>query len=81
MAKSRLVFAVLAVALILLWLYATRTGMDNRGFVVAGYGLTWAVLLGYTFRLRRRCELTYRALAAFGAVKGPEKSPGDPGTS
>jgi hypothetical protein len=37
--------------------------MDNLGFIVVGYGLTWLVLSGYTWRVNRRLESADRALA------------------
>ncbi len=36
--------------------------MDNLGFIVAGYGLTWLVLSGYTWRVNRRLESAARAV-------------------
>lgn len=65
MRKLAFVTAVYVVALILLWLYTGRVEMENRGFVTAGYGVTWGVLLWYAFRLEARGRATARAVAAF----------------
>ena len=70
MRKSVVVMAVYVVALILLWVYSGRVAMENRGFVVAGYGITWGVLLWYAFRLEVRGLATARAVASFGAAGG-----------
>lgn len=64
MARARLWLAAYAVALIVLWWHATRAGMDNRGFLVAGYGVTWGVLLAYARRLERRGRAASGALQA-----------------
>jgi hypothetical protein len=64
MARSRLALAAFVVALILLWWYTGRAGMENRGFIVTGYGITWGTLLLYAHRLRLRREFSERALAA-----------------
>ncbi|MDT8435415.1 MAG: hypothetical protein RRA92_01545 [Gemmatimonadota bacterium] len=37
--------------------------MDNLGFIVAGYGLTWVVLAWYTWRTNRRLDGAARAVA------------------
>jgi len=37
--------------------------MDNLGFIVAGYSLTWATLLWYAWRTNRRLDLAARALS------------------
>ena len=37
--------------------------MDNLGFIVAGYALTWATLLWYSWRTNRRLDVTARALS------------------
>lgn len=37
--------------------------MDNLGFIVAGYGLTWLVLSWYTWRTNRRLESAARAVS------------------
>jgi len=37
--------------------------MDNLGFIVAGYTLTWATLLWYAWRTNRRLEAASRALS------------------
>lgn len=68
MRKSVLVTAVYVVALILLWVYAGGAEMENRGFVTAGYGITWGVLLWYAFRLEARGQTTARAVGSFEAV-------------
>jgi hypothetical protein len=59
---------VYVVALILLWVYTGQVGMENRGFVVAGYGLTWGALLWYAFRLESRERTTERAVESFEVV-------------
>ena len=56
---------VYILALILLWVYTGRVEMENRGFVVAGYGLTWGALLWYAFRLESRERTTARAVESF----------------
>ncbi len=63
---------VYVVALILLWVYTGQEGMDNRGFVVVGYGLTWGALLWYAFRLESRGRSTARAVESLEAVGGGE---------
>ena len=65
MRKWSVVSVVYVLALILLWLYSGQEGMQNRGFVVAGYGLTWGALLWYAFRLESRCRTTVRAIESF----------------
>lgn len=35
---------------------------DAAGFLIAGYGLTWAALLIYTWRIERRLEEARRDL-------------------
>jgi len=62
MRKWNAVGVVYVLALILLWVYTGRVEMDNRGFVVAGYGLTWGALLWYAFRLESRGRTTARAV-------------------
>jgi hypothetical protein len=37
--------------------------MDNLGFIVAGYSLTWATLLWYSWRTNRRLDVAARALS------------------
>jgi hypothetical protein len=37
--------------------------MDNLGFIVAGYSLTWATLLWYAWRTNRRLDVAARALS------------------
>ncbi len=66
MARSRLWLAGYVVVLILLWWHAASAGMDNRGFIVAGYGLTWGVLLAYARLLSRRGDAISGALRAMG---------------
>jgi CcmD family protein len=39
--------------------------MDNLGFIVVGYTLTWVVLLGYAWRLGRRLNAASRAITAW----------------
>jgi hypothetical protein len=46
--------------------------MENRGFVVVGYGLTWGALLWYTFRLESRGLSTARAVESFEVAGGEE---------
>jgi hypothetical protein len=65
-----LVIIVYAVALILLWVYVGRVEMENRSFVVAGYGVTWGVLLWYALRLEGRGRATARAVASFEVAGG-----------
>ena len=57
-------------ALILLWVYSGSVGMENRGFVVMGYGTTWGALLWYAFRLEGRGQATSRAIESFEAATG-----------
>lgn len=38
----------------------------NSGYVIAGYGLIWATLLLYAWRLSRRVRSAERELAASG---------------
>jgi len=68
MRKWSVVSVVFVVALIVLWSYAGRVEMENRGFVVAGYGLTWGTLLWYAFRLESRKRTTTRAVESFEVV-------------
>ena len=65
MRKWSVVSVVFVMALILLWGYTGRVGMENRGFVVVGYGLTWGALLWYAFRLESRGRTTARAVESF----------------
>jgi hypothetical protein len=65
MRKWSAISIVYVLALILLWVYTGRVGMENRGFVVAGYGLTWGALLWYAFRLELRERTTARAVESF----------------
>ena len=65
MRKWSVVRVVFVVALILLLGYTGRVGMENRGFVVVGYGLTWGALLWYAFRLESRGRTTARAVESF----------------
>jgi hypothetical protein len=65
MRKWSVVSIVYVLALILLWVYSGQEGMQNRGFVVAGYGLTWGALLWYAFRLESRGRTTARAVESF----------------
>ena len=62
MRKWSAIGVVYVLALILLWVYTGRVEMENRGFVVAGYGLTWGALLWYAFRLESRELTTARAV-------------------
>jgi len=65
MRKWSAIGIVYVLALILLWVYTGRVGMENRGFVAAGYGLTWGALLWYAFRLESRERTTARAVDSF----------------
>ena len=65
MRKWSVVTVLYILALILLWVYTGRVEMENRGFVVAGYGLTWGALLWYAFRLESRGRTTARAVESF----------------
>lgn len=69
MRKSMFVAIVYVLALILLWVYAGQVEMENRGFVVAGYGVTWGGLLWYAFRLEVRGRAAARAVASFEVVE------------
>lgn len=68
MRKWSVIGVVYVVALILLWVYTGRVGMENRGFIFAGYGLTWGALLWYAFRLESRERATARAVESFEVV-------------
>ena len=70
MRKSTVVGVVYVVALILLWLLIGRRGMENRTFIVTGYGLTWGVLLWYAFRLEGRGRATTRAVESYEVAGG-----------
>jgi len=37
--------------------------MDNLGFIVAGYSLTWVTLVWYAWRTNRRLDVAARALS------------------
>lgn len=65
MRKWSVIGIAYVVALILLWVYTGTVGMENRGFVTAGYGLTWGALLWYAFRLESRENTTARAVGSF----------------
>lgn len=65
MLRWSVIGVVYVVALILLWLYTGQVGMENRGFIFAGYGLTWGALLWYAFRLESREQTTARAVESF----------------
>ena len=62
MRKWSVIGVVYVVALILLWVYTGQAGMENRGFIFAGYGLPWGALLWYAFRLESRGRTTARAV-------------------
>lgn len=49
--------------------------MDNVGFVVAGYGLTWLVLSGYTWRVNRRLEGAARAVSEWNQSDDATRDP------
>jgi len=68
MRKWSVISVVYVLALILLWTYTGRVAMENRRFVVAGYGVTWGALLWYTFRLNSRERTTARAVESFEVV-------------
>jgi len=70
MRKWSVVSAVYVLALILLWVYTGQVEMENRGFVVVGYGVTWGSLLWYTFRLESRGLSTARAVNSFEVAGG-----------
>jgi hypothetical protein len=70
MRKSTVVGTVYVVALILLWVFIGRQGMENRTFIVTGYGLTWGVLLWYAFRLEGRTGATARAVQSYETTGG-----------
>ncbi|MCL7972875.1 MAG: hypothetical protein M8866_12425 [marine benthic group bacterium] len=65
MRKWSVISVIYIVALILLWVYTGRAEMENRGFVFAGYALTWGALLWYAFRLESRGRATARAVESF----------------
>ncbi len=65
MRKWNVVAAIYVLALFLLWVYTGQVEMENRGFVVVGYGLTWGALLWYAFRLESRGLSTARAVESF----------------
>jgi len=65
MRKWSVVTVLYVLALILLWVYTGRMEMENRGFVVAGYGLTWGALLWYAWRLESRGRTVARAVGSF----------------
>jgi CcmD family protein len=46
--------------------------MNSLGFLVAGYVLTWSVLLWYVWRLERRVRNAERVLELSAKVRGPE---------
>lgn len=72
MRKWSVVSIVYVLALILLWVYTGQVEMENRGFVVVGYGLTWGALLWYAFRLESRGRTTARAVESFEVAGGGE---------
>ncbi|MDP2471199.1 MAG: hypothetical protein Q8W46_10050 [Candidatus Palauibacterales bacterium] len=72
MRKWSVISVVYILALILLWTYTGRVAMENRGFVVTGYGVTWGALLWYTFRLNSRERTTARAVESFEVVGAGE---------
>jgi hypothetical protein len=65
MLRWSVIGVVYVVALILLWVYTGQVGMENRGFIFAGYGLTWGALLWYAFRLESREQTTASAVESF----------------
>jgi len=65
MRKWSVVTVLYVLALILLWVYTGRVEMENRGFVVVGYGVTWGALLWYAFRLESRGRTVARAVESF----------------
>ena len=46
--------------------------MNSLGFLVAGYVLTWSVLLWYVWRLERRGRNAGRGLGLSVKIRGPE---------
>lgn len=72
MRKWSVIGVVYVLALILLWWYTGRVGMENRGFVWTGYGLTWGALLWYAFRLESRERTTSRAVESFEVAGGAD---------
>ena len=65
MRKWSVIGIAYVLALIVLWVYTGQVEMENRGFVTAGYGLTWGALLWYAFRLESRERATARAVESF----------------
>lgn len=55
--------------------------MDNVGYLVAGYGLTWGVVAWYAWRLERRSGAARRALESerAGAAAGRGEAAGSGG--
>jgi len=54
--------------------------MDNLGFIVAGYTLTWVTLVWYAWRTNRRLGAATRALAEWTQTSaGTGRSAGDLG--
>jgi CcmD family protein len=45
--------------------------MNSLGFLVAGYVLTWCVLLWYVWRLERRVRNAERVLELSAKIRGP----------
>ena len=44
----------------------------SNGYVIAGYGLIWATLLLYAWRVARRVRVAERELAATGGDAGAD---------
>jgi hypothetical protein len=72
MRKWSVISIVYVLALILLWIYTSQVEMENRVFVIVGYGLTWGALLWYAFRLESRGRTTARAVESFEVAGGGE---------
>ena len=54
--------------------------MDNLGFIVAGYTLTWVTLVWYAWRTNRRLDAAAHALDEWTqASAGTGRTAGDPG--
>ena len=57
--------------------------MDNLGFIVAGYTLTWVTLSWYAWRTNRRISVASQALADWNETSGgsPESGTDDAPTA
>lgn len=53
--------------------------MDNLGFIVAGYTLTWVTLVWYAWRTNRRLDAAAHALGEWTQTSaGTDRPVGDP---